>query len=273
MDEPMVAGKAAKKDNTWQKTKSEKTRAIILDAALRCFYERGYNNTTTEKVAHEAGVSRGAMLHHFPSRFDLIKATVHYLHSQRLELFEEQEREIQDNAEHSLINEGIDAYWKQLHSPLFTVWNELRVAARTDADLHNILKPAARMFEKSLQKISASVFPDLALSIEFEKANMLTTYLLEGMAVNGVPNGPQADAMVSWLKSQLLSMFSDVTNINRTAASSDKIGVTAKKAAIKKTIVKKATVKRAAAKKIEVVKRASKKVTAKKKPTQRGKKG
>lgn len=263
----MVAGKAAKRDNTWQKTKSEKTRAIILDAALRCFYERGYNNTTTEKVAHEAGVSRGAMLHHFPSRFDLIKATVHHLHSQRLELFEEQEREIQDNAEHSLINEGIDAYWKQLHSPLFTVWNELRVAARTDTELHNILKPASRSFEKSLHKISASVFPDLALSEEFEKANLLTTYLLEGMAVNGVPNGPQADAMVSWLKTQLRTMFSAVTNIDRTTASMKKIKAPAKKTAVKK----------AGAKKTEVRKRAPRKpiatkTSAKKKPTQRGEK-
>jgi len=283
----MVVGKAAKKDNTWQKTKSEKTRSVILDAALRCFYERGYNNTTTEKVAHEAGVSRGAMLHHFPSRFDLIKATVHYLHGQRLVLFEEQELEIHENAEHSLINEGIDAYWKQLHSPLFTVWNELRVAARTDKELHNILKPASRSFEKNLQKISASVFPDLALSEEFEKANMLTTYLLEGMAVNGVSNGPQADAMVSWLKIQLRSMFSDVTNIDRTTASMDKIKVTPKKVAAKKRVVKKAAqkspfakkiavkrtaVKNTTAKSVTLEKKTVKKATAKKKPTKRGKK-
>ena len=220
----VVAGKADKKDkrdNTWQKTKSAKTRTIILDAAIRCFYERGFNNTTTEKVAHEAGVSRGAMLHHFPSRFDLIKATIHHLHSQRLELFEEQERQIQENAEHSLIDEGIDDYWKQLHSPLFTVWNELRVAARTDPDLHNIIKPATRSFEKGLDKIAASVFPDFALSEEFERANMLTTFLLEGMAVNGV-RGAQADTMVAWLKNQLRSMFSDVDNIDRDTASKTK---------------------------------------------------
>ena len=153
-------------DRTRQRAKSENTRITILDAAIRCFYERGYNNTTTEKVAREAGVSRGAMLHHFPSRFDLIKAGVNHLHQQRLEQFEVQERQIQENAEHSLIEEGIDNYWAQLHSPLFTVWNELRVAARTDADLNNILKPAAREFEAKFTKITASVFPDLALSEE-----------------------------------------------------------------------------------------------------------
>ncbi len=161
------------------------------------------------------------MLHHFPSRFDLIKAAIHHLHGQRLELFEEQERQIQENAEHSLIDEGIDAYWEQLHSPLFTVWNELRVAARTDPDLPIIIKPATRSFERGLDKIAASVFPDFALSEEFSRANMLTTFLLEGMAVNGI-RGPQADTMVAWLKGQLGAMFSDVDNIDRTTASKTK---------------------------------------------------
>ena len=208
-------------DRTRQRAKSENTRTTILDAAIRCFYERGYNNTTTEKVAREAGVSRGAMLHHFPSRFDLIKAGVNHLHQQRLEQLEEQERQIQENAEHSLIEEGIDNYWAQLHSPLFTVWNELRVAARTDADLNNILKPAAREFEAKFTKITASVFPDLALSEEFERANFLSAYLLEGMALNGVSRGRKADIMVSWLKTQLREMFADVTDIDRNTALKD----------------------------------------------------
>ena len=60
-------------DKTWQQTKSENTRTAILDATLDCFYELGYGNTTTEKVAKQAGVSRGAMLHHFPSRKTLIR--------------------------------------------------------------------------------------------------------------------------------------------------------------------------------------------------------
>jgi AcrR family transcriptional regulator len=221
-------------DRTWQQAKSENTRTVILKAALQCFYERGFNNTTTEKVAREAGVSRGAMLHHFPSRFDLIKAAVNRLHQQRLELFEVQEGKIQENAEHSLIEEGIDDYWAQLHSPLFTVWNELRVAARTDVDLNNILKPAVREFEAKLAMISANIFPDLALSEEYERANLLTTYLLEGMAVNGVSRGRTADMMVPWLKKQLRQMFADVTDIDRDTAQKTKSKAPRKKRVKKK---------------------------------------
>ncbi|MFP6794064.1 MAG: helix-turn-helix domain-containing protein, partial [Pseudomonadales bacterium] len=126
---------ADNRDKTWQQTKSENTRAAILEAALVCFYDLGYGATTTEKVAKRAGVSRGAMLHHFPSRLHLVREAVRYLYLKRLQLFEEQELKVNEGAEHTRISEGIDAYWQQLHSPLFTVFHELRVAARTDDDL------------------------------------------------------------------------------------------------------------------------------------------
>ena len=37
-----------------------------LEAAVRCFVDHGYANTTTAMIADEANVSRGAMMHHFP---------------------------------------------------------------------------------------------------------------------------------------------------------------------------------------------------------------
>ncbi|MEO2175981.1 MAG: TetR/AcrR family transcriptional regulator [bacterium] len=205
-------------ERSWQQTKSENTRGTILDAAVECFYDLGYNNTTTEKIAKKAGVSRGAMLHHFPSRKDLIGAAVAHLAKRRLELFETEESHIQKNEEHTLIEEGIDAYWEQLHSPLFIVFHELQVASRTDPELRSVLIPAIKEFEDSWRKASVRVFPDLALSEEFDTANMLTAYLLEGMAVSGAVRGSVPEHMVAWLKGQLRSMFSDVARVDRKSA-------------------------------------------------------
>lgn len=219
MNLPKTEQEAAGSDKTWQQTKSENTRTTILDAALDCFYELGYAQTTTEKIAKRAGVSRGAMLHHFPSRADLIRAAVKHLHQKRLTLFEEQERKINEGAEHTRIEEGIDAYWQQLHSPLFTVFHELHVAARTDHDLDDILKPALSEFDQSWRSVAESVFPDLALSEEFTTANMLTMYLLEGMAVRGVTTGQIPERMIPWLKTQLRDMFADVREVDRQTAS------------------------------------------------------
>ena len=50
----------------WQAQKSAATRNLIIEAAIKCFVELGYAQTTTTAIADKAGLSRGAMLHHFP---------------------------------------------------------------------------------------------------------------------------------------------------------------------------------------------------------------
>lgn len=208
-------------NKTWQQTKSENTRNGILDAAIRCFYEFGYNNTTTEKIAAEAGVSRGAMLHHFPSRADLIRATVGYLNERRLELFRIEESVVQSGAVHSRIEEGIDAFWAQLNTRYFVVFHELQVAARTDAELAAVLMPAIQAFDRAWFQISKEVFPDLAHSEAFTRANALTLYLLEGLAANQHTRDTHAvaETMLRWLKDELRRQFADVlTTIDRDSA-------------------------------------------------------
>ena len=203
------------RDKTWQQTKSENTRTAILEAALVCFYDLGYGSTTTEKVAKRAGVSRGAMLHHFPSRLHLVREAVRHLNVKRLQLFEEQELKVNEGAEHTRVNEGVDAYWQQLHSPLFTVFQELRVAARTDDDLQEAMALDHQELDKSWAKVAASLFPDLAQSEDFNIANLLTMFLLEGMANRGITTGTIPDKMIPWLKTQLDSMFADVSDLGR----------------------------------------------------------
>jgi AcrR family transcriptional regulator len=207
-------------EKTWQQTKSEKTRSLILETTLDCFYELGYANTTTEKVARAAGISRGAMLHHFPSRIELIAATVKLLNLKRLEQFEEQELKINEGAAHTRVDEGIDAYWGQLHSYLFTVSHELQIAARTDAELREVMQSSNDELGRNWQKVVENVFPDLALSEEFETANYLTMFLLEGMAIRGVTTDRIPERMIPWLKSQLKAMFADVREVERQSAPS-----------------------------------------------------
>ena len=199
-------------NKTWQQTKSELTRTTILDAAVDCFFELGYRNTTTEHISNQAGVSRGAMLHHFPTRFDLIKATVRHLSRKRLEMFVEQETSIQKGAVYSRVEEGIDAYWKQLNTPVFVVFMELKMAARTDQELAKVLRPALDDFQSAWYENTRNIFPDLALSEAFERANFLTMYLLEGMAMASIADGPKVPSkkMLAWLKRELRRSFQDV---------------------------------------------------------------
>ena len=199
-------------EKTWQQTKSENTRTAILDAAVDCFYKLGYANTTTESIARRAGVSRGAMLHHFPTRFDLIKAAVEHLNERRLAAFAEEETRVQQGAEHSRIEEGIDAYWRQLNTPEFVVFQELKVAARTDRELEKVIAPVLKSFDRAWYEAVTQIFPDLALSEAFSRTNYLTQYLLEGMAAAKTIDGPKVPEkkMLAWLKRELRRSYQDV---------------------------------------------------------------
>ncbi|MDH6135395.1 AcrR family transcriptional regulator [Kitasatospora sp. MAA4] len=53
--------------------KSEQTRALILDTAMRLFKERGYDKTTMRAIAAEAGVSVGNAYYYFASKEFLIQ--------------------------------------------------------------------------------------------------------------------------------------------------------------------------------------------------------
>ena len=66
----------AKPARRTQAERSADMRARILKAAVTCLYKHGYGATTTVSVASLAKVSRGAMLHHFPSKADLMLATL-----------------------------------------------------------------------------------------------------------------------------------------------------------------------------------------------------
>lgn len=62
-------------------------RERLLDATIDCLVELGHARTSTVEVTERAGVSRGAMLHHFPSRADLMAAAVDRLASRRIAEF------------------------------------------------------------------------------------------------------------------------------------------------------------------------------------------
>jgi len=59
-----------------RRTKEEaaNTRAAIVDAALRCFDRHGIASSTLEQIACEAGVSKGAIYHHFEGKREILRA-------------------------------------------------------------------------------------------------------------------------------------------------------------------------------------------------------
>lgn len=52
-------------------TKAERTRQLLLDAALRIIGRKGYSSATVDEIVKEAGVSKGVAYYHFKSKADI----------------------------------------------------------------------------------------------------------------------------------------------------------------------------------------------------------
>ncbi len=171
-------------ESTWQAQKSAATRGQIIEAAIDCLVKLGYSRTTTTSIASEAGLSRGAMLHHFPTKLDIVKAAVEELHSKRLKAFRKSIGEAPP-AGKGRVHQAVQAYWGHVQHRLFVAFFELSVAARTDPALEAILRPAQVAFDSAWINTAKEAFPEWQSDPKaFDLALHLSRYLLEGMAVS-----------------------------------------------------------------------------------------
>lgn len=200
-------------DISWQAQKSAMTRDRILDAAINCFINLGYTNVTTAKVASAAGVSRGAMLHHFPSKTELIQAAVEFLHDKILEDYTDRVKSIPSSlkgAKHR--RAGIDAYWAHLTGDLFTAYHELCVAGRTDHELKEILDRSSLKFDKHVQETNAELFSEWnERGDRFPLAMDVTRFMMEGMAVGQmvVDRDERVRRLLDYLADRLEEIFQE----------------------------------------------------------------
>jgi AcrR family transcriptional regulator len=157
--------------------KSLRTRRRILDAAMSLFAERGYHASSNADVAEAAGLTRGAMLYHFPTREDLVEAAIDHIQRRRTEAFEAAAREQGGDA----TDQAIDAYWELLQLAPFKAFAELEAVARTDPDLARRIAPAQAAFDHA-QIGSLSGLLLAGSGARFQTGRDLARFMLEGLA-------------------------------------------------------------------------------------------
>lgn len=183
---------------TQQWLKSTQTQKRLIEGAIRCIVKFGYSKTTTSRVASEAGLSRGAMLHHFENGEALMRAVIAELNDKRLRAI----RRTGDIASRG-VHEVVRAYWNQLSSSSFTAFHELSIAARTDQGLAQILEPAQAEFRERRYALSIEAFPEWQKNrANFDLALALSQQTIEGMAINRLVHGLD-EAMVEPLLTNL----------------------------------------------------------------------
>jgi AcrR family transcriptional regulator len=133
------------------------TRSALVRATVDSLVELGYARTTTQEVQSRAGVSRGALTHHFTAKADLVLAAMDHLYEEFSESVRKAAAELPDDPA-TRIRLGIELIWERFHGPLFVASMELWTAARTDPELRAALLPHERRLGAQLRELSAEVF-------------------------------------------------------------------------------------------------------------------
>ena len=189
--------------------RSVATRAALLDAALECLTADGYASVTTNEIARRAGVSRGALLHHFPAKADLLAAAVEHLLSRRLREFQALVETVEPDAID--VDALVDLVWSLFDGPAFIAWVELWVAARTDDDLAATIVEVERRFTDESRQLAVAVLATFGPNEAgtFEMARDFVFAVMNGVALERlVPRGQRpASDYLDVLKPLIRSML------------------------------------------------------------------
>ncbi len=164
-----------------QAERSSTTRGALLDAAIDCLVEEGYAGTTTSRVAERAGLSRGAHLHHFQTRAALVAAAVERLSRRRLDELAAAGEALPTGPART--ERGLDLLWAHYASPLFQAAVDLWSHGRTDEELRDHLIDVERMLDRQTLELARKLFPDLAVTEQFEPLVQLSVATVRGLAL------------------------------------------------------------------------------------------
>ena len=166
-------------------TKAERgaaTRARLLDATIDSLVELGWSGTSTTEVVRRAGVSRGAQVHHYPTKEDLVLAAIEHLLARRLDEYHaafdrlpERERTPQ---------RAVELLWENCFGSTFDAWLELAVASRRDPVLRRRFEEVeSRFWSANLERFSG-MFPEVAADPAFAAVALRFTFsVLDGLAI------------------------------------------------------------------------------------------
>ena len=169
-----------------QAERREQTRTALLDATIDCLVELGYARTSVQEICARAGVSKGALQHHFQSKAELMAGAVQHLtealKQQRIDAVEQQP------AGTARVAAAIDLLWEAYSGTLATAVTELWVAARTDQELRAAIRPVDRALGRSVLENVASIAGDVPRE-RMEMLFWLTVNLTRGLAMDAELGG------------------------------------------------------------------------------------
>lgn len=168
-------------------TQAERTAATcerLLDATIAVLVERGYRGASTPEICRRAGVSRGAQLHHYPTKEGLVAAAVEHLLVQRLAELQERLGSASGVLD---LGDAATFLWHVYTGDTFYAWLEIVVAARTDAELRRIVAALdARFVTRAERLCQKFLLPHVESPAEVQATTRLILAMFDGLATHRI---------------------------------------------------------------------------------------
>lgn len=186
-----------------QQLKSRAARAKICDATIACLARHGYHRTSIARVVAAAGVTPGALQHHFPTKEDLIVAAADHLLQGSMDRTRRFAASRGGAAE--ALPEFFRSMWKNLmNTDQYRALLEILVAARTDRRLHARVTPTLHQWNRAIDGVVVEIFESLGRGNEdVETIMLMTRSLMRGLVLQeGYGDGAAAEdrAVERWIE-------------------------------------------------------------------------
>jgi AcrR family transcriptional regulator len=170
------------------------TRAALLDATIECLVEQGYANTTTRRIAERAGVSPGALQHHFSGKAELLSAAIQHVWAR----FAEEilaDGPLSAPSQTARTEQLLDRTWELHRGPQFQASMELLIAARTDDELRPVFAAVWRNIARWNAIGTPILFPEAGGAPEFAHVVATGQAAMRGLAMLACIDQAAADAL------------------------------------------------------------------------------
>lgn len=135
-----------------QQDRSRATRARLLEAAITCLAELGWTASTMAVVAERAGVSRGAVQHHFPTRESLFTAALEQMTQVRTDEMKRELAELPAGASSdtaAIVSLVMNVFTGPLFRAALTLW----VAAAAEPQLREQIIPLEARIGREIHRV------------------------------------------------------------------------------------------------------------------------
>lgn len=195
-----------------QEERSADTRRRLMEATLDGLLDAGYGRLTTSDVADRAGVSRGALTHHFDNKDDLVAQSVDHLLAETTAEIRELAGQVGDGR--LSLGDFLDRLWAMFSGRLFFVTLEHVTESRHNDVLRERLVPVVRAFHEELDETWREFFRGSDLPAgEVEAALNATLCLMRGMGVQTVLRRDPAyyDGLIGYWRHHLETLIGPAT--------------------------------------------------------------